>query len=112
MYNESTTGTIKTAVGGRPPTILLLDDHLGTGSTARQAITYLKRKLGEETSILFIPLVSKRLQYIEVSEEFLPHRFVDNEGHCIFKVDKQEILDRLNTKASLFPYSKEISSGA
>lgn len=113
IYNKSTMDTIKTVVSGRPPTILLLDDHLGTGHTARQAITYLRRQLGERTIILFIPLVSKRLQqYIEVSEEFLPHKFVDNEGRPIFKIDKNQILDQLNTKASLFPYLKEISSGA
>lgn len=96
-----------------PATILLVDDHLGTGNTAQQATSYLREQLGNQTNILFIPLVSRRHEYIKVVEEFFPYQYHSTSGRKIFTITKEEFISRLNTKASYFPYLlKEISSGA
>lgn len=116
-YNNAIIGALKKSIEkahkDEPATILLIDDHLGTGNTAQQATGYLKEQLGNQTSILFIPLVSRRLEYIKVVEEFLPYQYHSPSGRKIFKITKEDFTSRLNTKASYFPYfKKEISRGA
>jgi hypoxanthine phosphoribosyltransferase len=66
--------------------ILLIDDHMGTGSTAVQAVAYIKDRLGEHVRITFIPIVSRRLDNIGVVEEFLPYMCQDKEGRPIFNL--------------------------
>jgi hypoxanthine phosphoribosyltransferase len=88
-------------------TILLIDDHMGTGSTARQAVAYIKNRLGDQTRITFIPIISRRLDNIGVVEEFLPYNCKDREGKPIFNTSKEEFLTRLSTNALYFPYLKK-----
>lgn len=116
-YNDSVIKALKESVDkthkSEPATILLVDDHFGTGNTAQQATDYLREQLGSETSILFIPLVSRRLEYIKVVEELLPYQYHSSSGTKIFTIRKEEFISRLNTKASHFPYfNKVISKGA
>ncbi len=114
-YNDATIGALKQSVeqahGSAPATILLIDDHLGTGDTAQQAIGYLKNQLGNETSILFIPLVSRRLyqfEYLSEIEEFLPYKYQLRRGKEI--LTKEEFVSQANTEALYFPYfHKDIS---
>lgn len=116
-YNDSVIGALKESAEkahkNEVATILLVDDHLGTGNTAEQATSYLKDRLGSETNILFIPSVSRRVEYIRVIEKFLPYQYHSTDGRKIFTITKEEFISRLNTKASYFPYfNKEISKGA
>jgi len=104
--------SVSSAQGTKPATILLVDDHLGTGNTAQQATGYLREKLGPKTSILFIPLVSRRIEYIEVVEEILPYQYRNPGGTQVFAVTKEEFISRLDTECTYFPYLlKEISRG-
>ncbi|MDO8568770.1 MAG: phosphoribosyltransferase, partial [Dehalococcoidales bacterium] len=114
-YNNALVASLKLAVekANKGPVILLLDDHLGTGTTAQQAIGYLIKQLGSNTRILFIPLVSRRIEYIQVIEQFLPFAYLNAGGTKVFNTSKDEFISHLNTKASFFPYfEKEISKGA
>lgn len=116
-YNHAVIGALKESVEkshkNDPATILLVDDHLGTGNTVHQATDYLKEKLGDQISILFIPTVSRRLEYIDVVEEFLPYQYHSLSGMKIFSITKDEFISQLNTKASYLPYfDKEIITGS
>ena len=108
-YNNSIIQTIKSKIKDRKAVILLLDDHLGTGTTARQAEIYLDTKFENKVDILFIPMFSNRPEYINVVEDLFPYKYNDGET---FRITKEEFLKSLCTKASTFPYFKEISSGA
>lgn len=101
-YNDALVQAIKSQ-NSRPITLMLVDDHLGTGVTASQATKYLYENLGEDTQVLYVPLVSRRPEYIGVVEEWLPYSYKDAEGH-VFKVTRDEFLKRLDTKAIFFPY--------
>jgi hypoxanthine phosphoribosyltransferase len=113
-YDKAVVEALRQAVAekqrGDPIAILLVDDNLGTGNTAQQAIGFLKSKLGNETQILFIPLVSRDPKYVNPSiENFLPYAYKDHKGKKIFPTQKEEFLSRLNTKARYLPYlDKEI----
>ena len=106
-FNDSLVETIKNQVGDRPPVILLLDDHLGTATTATQAIFYLNEKCNNSVYILFIPMFSNRPEYIDIVEDFLPYS--EQFKNC-FTISKQEFIESLQTNFDLFPYLKEISS--
>lgn len=95
---------------GKPVAILLVDDNLGTGNTARQAINFLRIKLGDETQILYIPLVSHSHRDVNPHiERYLPYAYEDPNGNKIFPIEKEEFLRHLNTKARFLPYlEKEI----
>jgi hypoxanthine phosphoribosyltransferase len=109
-FNDATLQCIQTASKGRRITILLIDDHMGTGSTAVQATTYIKNRLGDETILVFVPIVSRRSDNIGVVEDLLPYKARDAEGKPIFKVSKEEFLTKLNTRALYFPYlSKQVN---
>jgi hypoxanthine phosphoribosyltransferase len=84
--------------------ILLIDDHMGTGSTAVQAVAYIKDRLGEHVRITYIPIVSRRLDNIGVVEEFLPYMCRDKEGRPIFNISREQFLLQLPTVALYFPY--------
>ena len=102
----------KNAKPEEPATILIVDDHLGTGQTALQAITYVQKKLKLKPKILFIPLVSPRIQYYSAVEQYLPYNYPSQDGVKVFNVGKEEFVKRVNTEASFFPYfKKEISKG-
>ena len=110
-YNDFTMKAIEAAaakkLGKADITILLIDDHMGTGSTARQAVVYIRNKLGDKARITYIPIISRRLDNIGVVEEFLPYSCKDREGKPIFNVSKNDFLARLSTKALYFPYLKK-----
>lgn len=108
-YNHAIVDVIKNKVKTRKTVILMLDDHLGTGTTVRQAESYLKTKFNNKIDILFIPMFSNRPEYIDVVEELFPYKF-DN-GNIFNKATREGFLKSLRTKASTFPYIKEISSG-
>lgn len=112
QYNDCLTKTIASIVGDeRPVNILLTDDHFGSGNTSGQAFDYLKQQFGEDTKNVFVPLVSRRIEYVEVIEDFLPYNFTEN-GEHIFPVTKEEFIRGLNTKANYFPYlGKQVSEG-
>jgi hypoxanthine phosphoribosyltransferase len=110
-YNDLTMKAIQSVASRKIPegniVILLIDDHMGTGSTARQAVAYIKNRIGDRASITFIPIVSRRLDNIGVVEEFLPYSRVDRDGKPIFNMTKDEFLMKLDTKALHFPYLKK-----
>lgn len=109
-YNDAIVEVIKKKVQNRNALILLLDDHLGTGTTVRQAESYLKTKFDNQIDMLFIPMFSNRPEYIDVVEELFPYKF--DGGKVFIKITRESFLESLSTKASTFPYIKEISSGA
>ncbi|MFH2104082.1 MAG: phosphoribosyltransferase [Chloroflexota bacterium] len=116
-YNDSMINAIQSLASKKTQegdiTILLIDDHMGTGSTARQAVAYIKNRIGERARVTFIPIVSRRLDNIGVVEEFLPYSCKDREGKSIFNITKDEFLARLNTKAFYFPYlNKQVNFGS
>ena len=116
-FNQALMGALKESVETNhedvPATILLLDDHFGTGNTSSQAIDYLQNQLGDRTSILFIPVVSQQLKYLPKVENFLPYQYILPNGENLFTITKEEFISQLNTKASRLPYfDKEIITGA
>lgn len=110
-YNDSTINAIKSVVEKKKSKvnadILLIDDHMGTGSTAIQAIAYIKNRLSDQARITYVPIISRRLDNIGVVEEFLPYSSKDQEGKPLFNITRDEFLVRLNTKALYFPYLKK-----
>jgi len=111
-YNEGVLNVLKAENRqGMALSVLLLDDHFGSGNTSKQAVEYLKKILGAETQILFIPLVSRRAEYTAGMEEFLPYRY-ELGGQHTFGVSKEEFLRFLDTRANYFPYlHKQVSEG-
>ncbi len=108
-YNNVLIDAIKVRTTGRSAVILLLDDHLGTGTTAAQAENYLRARFDEKVDILYIPLFSNRPEYIDVVEDLLPYRYG---GGAVFAgVTPEGFLESLRTNARQFPYEKEISFG-
>ena len=109
-YNDAMMAGIQNTVAKRTKgevTLLLIDDHMGTGSTAIQATEYIKNRLGDHVRITYVPIVSRRLDNIGVVEEYLPHNVRDKEGKPVFSVTKEQFTQRLTTKALYFPYLKK-----
>lgn len=106
-YNDATVGSIRKAAKSDQIDLLLIDDHMGTGSTAVQAVAYIKDRLGEHVRITYIPIVSRRLDNIGVVEEFLPYSIQDKEGKPVFNINKERYLEKLTTEAMYFPYLKK-----
>ena len=95
----------------RPISIFLVDDHFGSGNTLKQAIDYLKTNLGEKTDILFIPLVSRRIDHLKIYDDYLPFNYLHN-GTKLFKVTENEFYSFVDTDTNYFPYlMKQISEG-
>ena len=94
-----------------PLDIVLVDDHFGYGNTSEQAIVYLKDKLGEDTKILFLPLLTGRIQALEAVEKYLPYTYSNKSGK-IFNISKEEYLKHVHTSSIFFPYMlKQINQG-
>jgi hypoxanthine phosphoribosyltransferase len=113
-YNAALCGALQDEAARTHPDapiqLVLVDDHFGSGTTARHAVAFLKEKLGQNTKILYLPLVTRRVGYLEIVEEFLPYAYADAEGKTVFGISKQDFITRINTEASLFPYlGKEIA---
>ncbi len=111
-YNEAIVDAIRRSDGGSTPfEILLVDDHFGSGNTAKQAIDFLYKHFGSDTSVLYIPLVSSRLEHVNKIEDFLPFAYASKGKHS-FNVTREEFLEFLYTDALYFPYlQKQISKG-
>ena len=80
---------------------------MGTGATARQAVTYLRARLGDAIRVTFIPIISARRESIAVVEDLLPYSRVNDAGKHIFLVTKDQFMDLLGTKAQYFPYLRK-----
>jgi len=106
-YNNALVEIIKNKVEGRNAVFLILDDHLGTGTTALQVKNYLKAQFDGKVDILYIPMFSKRPEYIDVVEDLFPYKFGD--GKIFVNVEPGDFLRGMTTGASHFPYRKEIS---
>ena len=108
-YNDAMIEGIKRVGQNDANTInlLLIDDHMGTGSTAVQAFAYIKNRFEEKVNIIYIPIVSRRLDNIGVVEEYLPYSAVDEEGKPIFNLTKEIFVNKLATEALYFPYFKK-----
>lgn len=112
-YNDSLMQALASEVRrkrlGDPAKILLVDDRVGTGKTAQQAIDYLREALGDDAQIVFVPLVISRPEYVETIKTYLPCNFRDMQsGRKIFAISETEFLGRLVTDAMCFPYKKVI----
>jgi hypothetical protein len=75
-------------------------------NTCLNAIRLLKDELGEDTQIVFQPLVSKSIDYLSVVEQHLPPAFMNNH----FKLDMERFKQQLLTEKTEFPYKKDIRS--
>jgi hypoxanthine phosphoribosyltransferase len=110
-YNDCTFNGIKGVCEKEKPDgiikILLIDDHMGTGSTAVQAVAYIKNRLGENVRITYIPIVSRRLDTIGVVEEYLPYNYLDSDNKPIFDISEKDFKAQLSTAALYFPYFKK-----
>lgn len=107
-YNEALCNalkdTFKTNHPDQPIRVTLVDDHFGSGTTALQAAEFLKAKLGGDTKIVYFPMVSRRVKYLNIVEHMLPYAYEDPEGNKVFGVSKEDFLTRLKTDALQFPY--------
>jgi hypoxanthine phosphoribosyltransferase len=57
-FNEALVSAIcAAATASGPASVLVVDDHFGTGGTAQQAIQFLVKHLGQDARILYLPLV-------------------------------------------------------
>jgi len=114
-YNAALCQTLKEqatkARTKEPICLVLVDDHFGTGTTARHAIGYLKQQLGDATRIVYFPLVSARVDYLQVVDDVMPYNFEGEAGKkTVFNTSKEDFIRHLNTGASYFPYlQKEIA---
>jgi hypoxanthine phosphoribosyltransferase len=108
MYNDALCGVVKetaqTKHPNSPVSIVLVDDHYGSGTTALHATSYLRDRLGNDTDIVYFPLVSKRIDYIQVVEDILPYSKKNSRGQNIFQTTREEFIRQLNTDANFFPY--------
>lgn len=111
QYNDTTMAGIKTINAKKSAqkdiVLLVIDDHMGTGSTAVQVVAYIKDRLGDETQITYLPIISRRLDNIGVVENYLPYMQKNSEGKPIFNITKEQFSSRLSTKALYFPYLKK-----
>jgi hypoxanthine phosphoribosyltransferase len=108
---EALLKTAKSAHPDSPIRVVLVDDHFGSGTTARHATAFLKAQLGDDTRIVYFPLVSRRIGNLQVVEDMLPYKYEDPNGTKVFKTTKEEFLSCVSTEAAFFPYlGKEIMS--
>lgn len=110
-YNDATFEGIKRVCVKKKPDkmieILLIDDHMGTGSTAVQGVEYIKDRLNGNVHLTYAPIVSRRLDNIGVVEKYLPYKKLDKEGRAIFDVSEKDFKKSLSTSALYFPYLKK-----
>jgi hypoxanthine phosphoribosyltransferase len=81
--------------------IILVDDHFGTGNTVRQAVNYLRSQLGEKVKIVYFPLVTQRVDYLDAHIDIMPY---NEEYSRIFHIGKDEFIRQVWTDARYFPY--------
>lgn len=91
----------------RPSTIMIVDDHIGTGSTAVQAVQFVRECLGSGSVVVYLPIVSRRQDTIGVMEECFPYAISGADHHKIFSISKEEFLELIDTDAQFFPYLRK-----
>lgn len=90
-------------------TLLLVDDHFGTGRTANQAIAFMREQFGEKTRVLYIPLVARHPEYLSFVDDYLPYNYKHTDGQNVFNIQREEFINKTQTSATYFPYlEKEI----
>jgi hypoxanthine phosphoribosyltransferase len=109
-FNHAIIDTLKKKVENRRAVVLILDDHLGTGQTIKQAESYLKSKFNNNIDILYIPMFSNRPEYFDVVEHLFPYKY--NDGKTFIKVTAEDFIKSISTSSYKLPYLKEISYGA
>lgn len=117
-YNNSMTSNLRKVVAEWKdtnvcPLVILVDDHLGTGQTSRQAIQYLESQL-HNIKIVFVPLVSRRIKQIrKLVETNFPFNIKDNNGDSIFLVEENDFIEAVYTEYEFLPYlDKEINQSS
>lgn len=85
-------------------TLLVIDDNVASGTTCQYAVRFLREELGQDTQIIFHPLVCKVPDYLSAIEEVLPYSFRNN----LFKLDREKFLKQIVTEKARFPYDKDI----
>ena len=85
-------------------TLLLIDDNVASGTTCQFAVRFLRDELGQDTRIVFQPMVCKSPEYLSAIEEVMPYSFNNN----LFKLDRETLLKRIITDKVRFPYDKDI----
>ncbi|MCP4985276.1 MAG: hypothetical protein GY928_04150 [Colwellia sp.] len=97
---------LKTMLSQRktPLTLLVIDDNVASGITCQYAVRFLREELGEDTNIVFHPIVCKNASYLSSIKEVLPTDFNNN----LFKLSEEEFNKQLLTDKSRFPYDKDI----
>jgi len=91
----------------RSSTIMIVDDHIGTGSTAVQAVQFVRECLGSDSIVVYLPIVSRRQDNIGVMEDCFPYAISDADNHKVFSISKQEFLGLIDTEAQFFPYLRK-----
>jgi len=92
---------------GATPALIVVDDHMGTGNTALQAIDYLEARLGRGVRIVFIPLVCRRPQWVARVSDYMPFSIKDAKKKPVFDVSSEQFVNFLDTQAAFFPYLKK-----
>jgi len=87
-------------------TLFVIDDNVSSGTTCNYVVRFLKEELGEDTKIIFQPVVCKEtaLTYLTTIEDVLAPAF----GEGLFKLKNDNFLEKLSTTKNRFPYDKDI----
>jgi hypoxanthine phosphoribosyltransferase len=83
-------------------TLLLIDDNVSSGITCKYAVEFLRKRLGDNTQIVFQPMVCKAADKLSAVAQLLPPAF------SIFNLKEDEFLGHLLTSKNRFPYRKDI----
>lgn len=109
-YNHALTAAIR---GEKDPAgtleLLVVDDHFGTGITALQAATYLKKRLGDDTRILFLPIATARLDNVFRLEHLLAFNYTGANGEPVFDVTREQFLSAIHTDAAILPFRTRVN---
>lgn len=93
---------IASSSGKKFLTLLLIDDNISSGISCKYAVEFLRKKLGDDTRIVFQPMVCKATDKLSAVEELLPPAM------SLFNLNRQKFIDKLVTSKSRFPYDKDI----
>ena len=85
-----------------PISVLVIDDDICSGNTCRHAIRFIKDELGDETEVIFQPIVTRNPEYIQSAKGIFAPEF--------FKVTIEQLIETLFTKKAKLPYNKDIRS--
>ncbi len=116
-YNRAMMASIQQATAERiaetkeanpqPSTIMIVDDHIGTGSTAVQAVQFIRECLGSDAIVVYLPIVSRRQDNISVMDDCFPYAIMTPGNQKVFSVTRDEFLRLIDTDAQFFPYLRK-----